>query len=141
MDRQSLSALSLMATCIALNAIFGSIIFLLKLPIYLDSIGIMLCALIFPGRKVHAFAAASAVGVLSYLAGVLWGNASMPLFIGTAIVGAAFGSFVVRPVLIKDGRIAGGPVPKRTATILGLGIAWGVLAAVASAPVVVLVFQ
>ena len=50
------------ALCAALNFAIGNIVYLVKLPIYLDSIGTILCALlIFPDRRAAFICASIAV--------------------------------------------------------------------------------
>src|SRR5215510_2703821 len=57
--------LVLIALCAALNVAVGSVVYLLKLPIYLDSIGIILCALLLASDRWAAFVCASVAGTIS----------------------------------------------------------------------------
>src|SRR6476619_5249799 len=68
------------ALCAALNFAIGNIVYLIKLPIYLDSIGTILCALlIFPDR----LAAIACAFIAGFIAAVLTGlllNPFLPWF-------------------------------------------------------------
>jgi energy-coupling factor transport system substrate-specific component len=129
----------LAAACVALNVALGTIVYLLKLPIYLDSIGIMMAAILIPGTAYKSFITASMVGVVSFVIGGFLVNPFLPYFIGTAIAGAAFGAFVVR------GRVSSLVTGEATLgvfiwkTVL-FGVGWGIIAAIVSAPVAVYLF-
>ena len=127
------------AACVAINVSVGTAVYLLKAPLYLDSVGIMVAAILAPGSRAHAFLLASLVGVISFVIGGLLVNPFLPWFIGTAIVGAAYGAFVVR------GRVT--PIaqgqrwrPASVVKMIAMGIGWGIVAAIVSAPVVVYLF-
>lgn len=122
----------------ALNFSIGSIVYLVKLPIYLDSIGTILVALLLaPDRKaafVCAWAAAWTGTAVSALVNpfLLW-------FAGTDIAIALVSAFVtlraadifrVRP--LRPVAFGG--------SVLVCGIVTGVVAAIVSAPVVVYLF-
>ena len=128
----------LVALCAALNLVVGGIVYLLKLPIYLDMIGTMLCALAIQGNRRVAFIASAAAGVTSFLLGGLI-NPFLPWFSGTVISVAALTAFVTNrwtSVLRSQ--------PVRSAgfwvRILSLGVLTGLVAAVVSAPIVVYLF-
>lgn len=126
------------ALCAALNFAIGNIVYLIKLPIYLDSIGTILCALlIFPDRRaavVCAFIAGFIGVVLSWFVNpfLLW---FMFTVLSIALVSAlltarATETFRARPL----------PVPSFVAKVLIYGVITGIASAVMSAPVVVYLF-
>lgn len=116
-------SLALAATCVALNLVAGKITNLLSLPVYFDSIGTILSAAILPGPLPIFVGAAT-----SLLAWVVIHPAYL-FYTGTqiAIAIAAMISFRIGAF----GRLW-------TAVIAGLAIA--LTAAIASAPVTVMVF-
>jgi len=127
------------ALCAALNFAIGNIVYLVKLPIYLDSIGTILCALlIVPDRKaaiVCAFTAGLIGIVLTWVAinpFLLWFTFTM---LGIALVsalltGRAVETFRARPL----------PVPAFVTKVVMYGIITGIVSAALSAPVVVYLF-
>ena len=128
----------LVALCAALNLVLGTIVYLLKLPIYLDMIGTMLCAMAIRDRRGTAFVAAAAAGVTSFLLGGLI-NPFLPWFSGTVVSVAAVTAFVTnrwtdefrtRPI-----GSAWFWIP-----VVGLGVLTGLVAAIVSAPIVVYLF-
>src|SRR5436305_15155107 len=77
------------ALCAALNFAIGNIVYLVKLPIYLDSIGTILCALlIFPDRWA-AIASAFMAGLISIPLSGLLVNPLLPSFAFTVLAIAA----------------------------------------------------
>src|SRR5262245_50646383 len=138
----NLPVLVLCAACIALNVAVGSIVYLLKLPIYLDVIGVMVAALLVPGSRHAAFFYASVVGVITVLLGGLLVNPFLPWFVLTAIACAAYGAYVVRGRVdeLTDPSTGAAPMALSIVKVLALGIVWGIVAAVVSAPVVVYLF-
>jgi energy-coupling factor transport system substrate-specific component len=135
----NLPTIILAAACIALNVAIGTLVYLLKLPFYLDSEGIMLAALLVPGTKANAFIFSAIVGVVSFIAFGVLASPFEPWFIGTAIAGALYGSLVVRGRVtdLIDGTA---PTARYVWRLLLFGIGWGIVAAVVSAPVVVYLF-
>ena len=127
------------ALCAALNFAIGNIVYLVKLPIYLDSIGTILCALlIFPDRRA-AFVCASIAGFIGVILSGLVINPFLPWFMFTmlaiALVSAlltarATDTFRARPL----------PLPPFVAKVVIYGIITGIASAVVSAPVVVWLF-
>jgi energy-coupling factor transport system substrate-specific component len=126
------------ALCAALNFAVGNIVFLLKLPIYLDSIGTILCALLlFPDRTaaiVCAFLAGFIGVVLSYVVNpyLLWFTLTV---LGIALVSAlltatATETFRARPL----------PAPAFIGKVVLYGVITGIVAAMLSSPVVVYLF-
>ena len=127
------------ALCAALNFAIGNIVYLIKLPIYLDSIGTILCALlIFPDR----FAAIACAFIAGFIGVILSGliiNPFLPWFtltvLAIALVSAlltALGtaSFRARPLVVRA--FAG--------KVILYGVITGIVSAVVSAPVVVYLF-
>lgn len=111
------------AVCIALNVGLNKIATVLQLPVFMDTVGTVLsAALVPPGYSI-------AVGVISNLIGGVVTHPSVPFYIGTqvvvslmAIVGFRRGWFDTLP----------------RAVILGLAI--GIVSAIVSAPITVLIF-
>jgi energy-coupling factor transport system substrate-specific component len=127
------------ALCAALNFAIGNIVYLVKLPIYLDSIGTILCALlIFPDRRA-AIACAFVAGFIGAILSGLVINPFLPWFtfsvLAIAIVSAlltarASETFRARPL----------GVPTFAAKVVVYGVITGIVSAVVSAPVVVYLF-
>jgi len=131
--------LVLIALCAALNVAVGSIVYLLKLPIYLDSIGIILCALLLASDRWAGFVCASVAGTISCVIIFLLVN---PFFIwfemtvlAIALVSVLLTARFAR--LFRSQPLAHG---KFAATVLLCGVVTGVVSAVVSAPVVVYLF-
>lgn len=108
---------------IVINLGVGVVVQMLKLPIYLDAIGTILMTLLI------GFRAGAAVGVLSFLIGGVLVSPVLPYFCGTQLIIAAYVAFVAR---------LGGY--KTTLRTIASGIGLGIVAGIASAPVIVLVF-
>jgi energy-coupling factor transport system substrate-specific component len=118
------AALPFVAFCIALNLTAGQITAALKIPIYLDSVGTILVAvLIGPWSAVICGSAAN------LLAAAL-GNPTMMFFIPVVVVIGAFTGFIARLGWFR----------KWYLVVLG-GILQGVLAALASAPISAYLFS
>ena len=130
--------LILIALGAALNFSIGTIVYLIKLPIYLDSIGTILTALLLAPDRTTAFVCAWAAGWVSLAVSSLV-NPFLPWFALTDVaiafvaallaVGAA-ATFRARPLR----SIA------FTAQVLLCGIAIGIVSAIVSTPVVVYLF-
>jgi energy-coupling factor transport system substrate-specific component len=127
------------ALCAALNFAIGNIVYLIKLPIYLDSIGTILCALlIFPDR----LAAIVCAFIAGFIAAILTGlmvNPFLPWFsltilsiaiVSALLTGLATATFRSRPL----------PVVPFVSKVIMYGLITGVVSAVVSAPVVVYLF-
>lgn len=126
------------ALCAALNLALGSIVYMVKLPIYLDLVGTLLCALLLAATPMRSFMASAAVGIISFvLGGAL--NPFLPWFSGTAVAVAAVAAFVVSrsSVMLRQDVVASA---RFIFSVLGYGILLGVVAAIVSAPVVVYLF-
>lgn len=127
------------ALCAALNFVVGSIVFQLKLPLYLDSIGVVLCALLLATDRVAAFVCSFVAALISTFVTGLLVNPFLPWFVGTDLVIALVAAFVT-----SHGSEAFRARPPRPAEFVGrvllYGIVTGILAAIASAPVVAMLF-
>ena len=122
-DEMTGAALPFVAFCIALNLTAGQITAALKIPLYLDSIGTILVAvLVGPWSAIICGSAAN-------LLAAAFGNPSMIFFIPVVIVIGAFTGFVARK----------GWFHKWYLVVIG-GILQGVLAALVSAPISAYVF-
>ena len=87
--------LTAIALCAALNFAIGNIVYLVKLPIYLDSIGTILCALlIFPDRFA-AIACAFIAGFIGIILSGLIVNPFLPWFALTVLAIAIVSAPVV----------------------------------------------
>jgi energy-coupling factor transport system substrate-specific component len=117
------AALPFVAFCIALNLTAGQITAALKIPLYLDSIGTILVAvLVGPWSAVIC-------GSTANLLAAAFGNPSMIFFIPVVVVIGAFSGFLARKGWFR----------KWYLVVLG-GIIQGVLAAIVSAPISAYVF-
>src|SRR5262249_46723450 len=131
--------LIVIALCAALDFCLGTIVYLIKLPIYLDSIGTILCALlIFPDRW-SAFVCALLVGLVATPFTGLLVNPFMPWFSLTVMAIALVPAF-----LSASGADTFGARLVRTAAfawrIVLYGVVTGLVCAVMSAPVVAYLF-
>jgi energy-coupling factor transport system substrate-specific component len=127
------------ALCAALDFALGTAVYLIKLPIYLDSIGTILCALLLMPDRSAAIVCACLAGIIgSVITGLLF-NPFLPWF-----------SLTVVAIVLVSAFVTGGGVetfrarPMRTgafaARVLVGGIITGLVAAVVSAPVVAYLF-
>ncbi len=127
------------ALCAALNFAIGNIVYLVKLPIYLDSIGTILCALlIFPDRLAAIVCAFIAGFIAAILTGLML-NPFLPWFtltvlsiaiVSALLTGLATDTFRARPL----------PVAQFLGAVIVCGLVTGIVSAVVSAPVVVYLF-
>ena len=116
---------ALMGMLIALNVAIGGVVHVIKLPIFLDAIGTIIATLLLglvPGII---------VGVFSFLLSAVLINPVFVWFIGTQAIIAAFIYLIASQFSAF----------KSIARLIPWGIALGVVAGVASAPVIVLVFK
>jgi energy-coupling factor transport system substrate-specific component len=120
---QSRQALAVIPLGIAMNIVLGTIVHTLKLPIFIDAVGTITVTLLL------GMPAGIAVGVLSFLIGGLLTDPVLPWFSGTQAIIAIYTHIIARYAGFKS-------IPK---TILS-GIGLGVVAAIASAPVIVMLF-
>ncbi len=120
---QSRQGLALIPVGIAVNLTIGTIAHTLKVPVYLDAIGTIITTLILGLR------AGISVGVLSFLIGGVLTNPVLPWFCGTQVVIAVYTHIV--------GRYGGFKSFWKT---IASGIGLGIVAAIASAPIIVMLF-
>jgi energy-coupling factor transport system substrate-specific component len=127
------------ALCAALNFAVGAVVYLVKLPIYMESIGTILCAmLIFPDRWA-AFVCALIAGLASVAVIGLLVNPFLPWFSLTVLAIALISAFVTAT---GDGVYRARP-PQLLAFVVRVvlfGVLTGVVAAIVSAPVVAYLF-
>ena len=117
------AALPFVAFCIALNLTAGQVTAALKIPLYLDSIGTILVAvLVGPWSAVLC-------GSTANLLATAFGNPSMIFFIPVVAVIGAFSGFLARRGWFR----------KWYFVVMG-GILQGILAAIVSAPISAYVF-
>jgi energy-coupling factor transport system substrate-specific component len=117
------TAIPLMAFGVAMNLSVGQITFALKLPVYLDSIGTVLTAVLCGPW------AAALTGSLSNILASAFGNPAMMFFIPVVILIGVFTAFLARRGWFRHLPLV----------ILG-GVLQGVLAALASAPISSMLF-
>jgi energy-coupling factor transport system substrate-specific component len=127
------------ALCAALNFSIGSIVYLVKLPIYLDSIGTILCALLLAPDRRAGFVCAWISGALSLVLSAILINPFVPWFELTDVAIALFSAFAISQ---RADTFRARPLPKLafTLNVLLYGLATGIIAAIVSAPVVVYLF-
>ena len=127
------------ALCAALNFAIGSIVYLTKLPICMDSVGTILCAmLIFPDRWA-AFVCAFVAGLVGIAAVGLVVNPFLPWFAMTVLAVALVSAFITASG--DEVFRARPPQPTTFAVrVILYGIITGVVAAIVSAPVVAYLF-
>jgi energy-coupling factor transport system substrate-specific component len=127
------------ALCAALNFAIGNVVYLVKLPIYLDSIGTILCALLIFPDLVAAIVCAFIAGVIGIILTGLVLNPFLPWFVfsvlaivlvSALLTARASETFRARPLQ---------PLPFFGKVIL-YGAITGLVSAIVSAPVVVYLF-
>jgi energy-coupling factor transport system substrate-specific component len=127
------------ALCAALNFALGTVVYLIKLPIYLDSIGTILCALLLMPDRGAALVCACLAGIIGALISGLLFNPFLPWFVLTVVAIAIISTFVT-----GGGAETFRVRPMRTRAfatrVLVYGIVTGLVAAVVSAPVVAYLF-
>lgn len=130
--------LVVIALCAALNIAIGAIVYLVKLPIYLDSIGTILCALLLaPDRRAAFVCAWAAAWIGMMVTGVV--NPFLPWFAVTHVTIAAVSALLtLRAADVFRAR----PMPTAafSAWVVAAGLVTGIAAAIVSAPVVVYLF-
>jgi energy-coupling factor transport system substrate-specific component len=130
--------LILIALGAALNCSIGTIVYLVKLPIYLDSIGTILVALLLAPDRMAAFVCAWAAGWVGLaVSGLI--NPFLPWFALTdvAIAGVAALLIVPAAATFRARPLRSGSFAMQVALC---GVVTGVVSAVVSAPVVVYLF-
>jgi energy-coupling factor transport system substrate-specific component len=130
--------LIVIALCAALNFAIGTIVYLVKLPIYLDSVGTILCALLLAPARVAAFVCACIAGTIGVILTAPI-NPFLPWFWFTVVAIALVSAF-----LTAEGAEAYRARPMRVGAfawrVVLYGVITGVVAAVVSAPVVAYLF-
>ena len=115
--------LALIPLGIALNLALGTLVHLLKLPVYVDAVGTIVVTLIVGLR------AGILTGVLSFLLGGLLTNPVLPYFAGTQAAIAIYVHIVARMGLFRS-----------YWKVILAGIGLGIVAGIVSAPVIVYLF-
>jgi energy-coupling factor transport system substrate-specific component len=127
------------ALCAALNFAIGNVVYLVKLPIYLDSIGTILCALLIFPDILAAICCAFLAGLIGVILSGLVINPFLPWFIfsvlaivlvSALLTARATETFRAQPLQ---------PLPF-FGKVIAYGIITGIASAVMSAPVVVWLF-
>jgi energy-coupling factor transport system substrate-specific component len=131
--------LIVIALCAALNFAIGTVVYLIKLPIYLDSIGTILCALLLAPARWAAFVCACLAGIIGTLITGLLVNPFLPWFVCTVAAIALVSAFLTAEGItsFRARPMSTGPFAAR---VLAYGIVTGVVAALVSAPVVAYLF-
>jgi len=127
------------ALCAALNFSIGNIVYLIKLPIYLDSVGTILCALLlFPDRRA-AIACAFIAGFVGIILTGLLINPFLPWFAFSVLAIALVSALLTARAAAT---FRAGPMPARpfVAKVVAYGVITGIVSAVVSAPVVIYLF-
>ena len=126
------------ALCAALNFAIGIIVYLTKLPVFLDSVGTILCALLIaPDRR--------AAIVCAFIAGFIGVVLSLPInpflvwFSGT-VLAIALVSALLTARATATFRAQPLAVPAFAGWVVLCGVVTGVVAAIVSAPVVAYLF-
>ena len=127
------------ALCAALNFSIGNIVYLIKLPVYLDSVGTILCALLlFPDRGAAIVCAfiAGLIGVI--LTGLLL-NPFLPWFTLTVLAIALVSALLTARA---TDTFRARPLPKVAfvTKVVIFGVITGIVSAVTAAPVVAYLF-
>lgn len=131
--------LPLAVLCIGVNVALGTIVNLVKAPVYLDAAGTIAFALLVRGSGIGGFLWTAAVGALSFVVSGLLFNPVLFWFVPTQIAIAAYSYYIAAPWL--------GPrldAPRLKAAtyvrIVLLGLGLGVVAGIVSAPIIAFVF-
>lgn len=136
---QGLVLLGIAGLCVALNVGAGSLANLIKIPIYVDAIGTIACALLAGRLGFRGFLLAALVGAASFTISGLLVTPAVLWFIPTQIAIAAFSFYIARPALGSS--LAGSILSARTiGLVVVLGIALGIVAGIVSAPIIAYVF-
>jgi energy-coupling factor transport system substrate-specific component len=131
--------LIVIALCAALNFSLGSIVYLIKLPIYLDSIGTILCALLLAPSRAAGFVCAALAALIGVMLTGLLVNPFLPWFAATAVAIAAVSAFLTATGAATF-RARPMPIVAFAVRVILYGIATGIVAAIVSAPVVAYLF-
>lgn len=127
------------ALCAALNFAVGAVVYLVKLPIYMDSVGTILCAmLIFPSR-LAAFVCALIAGLAGAAVIGLLINPFLPWFSFTILMIALISAYATAT---GDNIYRAKPMQPVAfiSRVVLFGVLTGIVAAIVSAPVVAYLF-
>jgi energy-coupling factor transport system substrate-specific component len=127
------------ALCAALNFSIGNIVYLIKLPIYLDSVGTILCALLLFPDRLAAIACAFIAGFIGIVLSGLLVNPFLPWF-AFSVLAIAFVSALLTARGTETFRARPLPTGTFAAKVVLCGVVTGIVSAVVSAPVVVYLF-
>ena len=127
------------ALCASLNIAIGSIVYVLKMPIYLDSIGSILCALLLAPDRLIGFICTALAGLISNIIIFLLINPFILWFEATSVAIALVSVFVTAR-FVDVYRARPMPVVHFVGAVVLCGIVTGLVAAVVSAPVVAYLF-
>jgi len=122
--RFSAKELSLMGMLVALNVAIGGIVYMVKLPVFLDAIGTILAALVL------GVVPAIVVGIVTLLLDAAIINPVYVWFVGTEAVIAMF-------IYVLASRLS---VFKSLVRVVPTGLVLGVVTGIVSAPVLIFVF-
>lgn len=127
------------ALCAALNFSIGNIVYLIKLPIYLDSVGTILCALLLFPDRLAAIACAFIAGFVGIILTGLLINPFLPWFAFSVLAIALVSALLTARAAAT---FRAGPMPARpfVAKVVAYGVITGIVSAVVSAPVVIYLF-
>ena len=126
------------ALCAALNFAIGIIVYLTKLPVFLDSVGTILCALLIaPDRR--------AAIVCAFIAGFIGVMLSLPInpflpWFSLTVLAIALVSALLTTRATATFRAQPLAVPAFAGWVVLCGVVTGLVAAIVSAPVVVYLF-
>ena len=126
------------ALCAALNFAIGIIVYLVKLPIFLDSVGTILCALLIAADRRAAIVCAFIAGFIGVVLSLpinpflMWftGTVLAIALISALLTARATDTFRARPL----------PAPAFAGKVVLYGVVTGIVAATVSAPVVAYLF-
>jgi energy-coupling factor transport system substrate-specific component len=125
--------------CVALDVGLGTLVNLVKLPVYLDAVGTIAFALLAGRLGFRGFVIAALVGTAGFVITGLLFNPVVLWFIPTQIAIAAYSFYVARPALSTY--LQGGDLGfRRIGLLVILGIGLGIVAGVVSAPIIAYVF-
>lgn len=131
--------LGIAGLCVALNVGLGAVAYFVKLPVYLDAVGTIACALLAGAMGWRGLVLAAFVGSVSFVITGLLLNPVIIWFIPTQVAIAAYCFWIARPILrpfVAAGSLGRAGVVR--VVLLGLGL--GVVAGLVSAPTITYVF-
>lgn len=127
------------ALCAALNFAIGNIVYLVKLPIYLDSIGTILCALLIYPDRLAAIVCAFIAGFIGVILSGLVINPFLPWFTPT-VLAIVLVSALLTARATETFRARPLPAVPFALKVIVYGVITGLAAAIVSAPIVVYLF-